>query len=216
MFKIENKIENETKNTSIENKTMENLNKFFISALLVCNIGTTDMNAASKNKSSLSNEYQQEWNSMTKKELSNALLVYKMAQNDNLSLTAAAVSWEESQFGKVQINFNPSSQTVDCGLFGNNSKTVTSKLDKIHNKQNMKKVCNDLISNPKYAYKFFVEEIKTWETYHKGKKNLKNFNKKVLSSYNGGYKGNSSYAERIAMRIKLLQKNLLPLIKKNV
>lgn len=213
MFKIENKIEKETKNTSIENKTMENLNKFFISALLVCNIGTTDMNAASSNKNSLAKEYQEQWDSMSKKEINNALLVYKMASNDNLSLTAAAVSWEESQFGKIQMNFNPTSQTLDCGLFGNNSKTVTSKLDKVHNKYNMKKVCNELIADPKYAYGFFVDEIKTWKNYHNDKKTV---SKKVLSSYNGGYRGNKLYAERIALRMKLLQKNLLPLIKKNV
>ena len=211
MTKIENKIEKETKNTSIKNKTMENLNKYFISAILVCGIGT-NMNAAPQGKNSLSKEYQEQWDNMTKEERKNALLVYKMAAKDNLSLTATAISWEESQFGKIQKNYNPGSNTLDCGLFGNNSKTVANKIDKEHNNKVMKEICSNLISNPNYSYKFFVNEIKTWEQVHKGKKNI---NKKILASYNGGYKGNNTYAERVALRIKLLQKNLLPLIKKN-
>lgn len=131
-----------------------------------------------------------------------AKFIYKHAERDNLSWSATAIAWQESQFGRWQINVN-SKNSWDCGVFQNNTKSVANHNDINYNSYNKKEICTDLITSFSYSYLNFAKEISYWEHVHKG-----NW-KKVWSSYNGGWKGNKQYAKNIATRIQVLKKYLM-------
>jgi hypothetical protein len=146
-------------------------------------------------------KYDAEWNSLGKYQKEVAEVIFKHAKKDNLQWTATAIAWQESQFGRWQININEN-DSWDCGMFQNNTKTVAKHSDMPHNRYNKKELCTDLIKSFTFAYLNFAKEVAFWEQVHKGSW------RKVWSSYNGGWKGNSEYSEKIATRIQVLKKHM--------
>jgi len=147
----------------------------------------------------LHKKYIKEWKNLKPYQKDIAKMIYNHAKKDDLAWTATAIAWQESQFGRWQINVN-SRNSWDCGIFQNNTKSVAKHNDIPHNRYNKKEICTDLITNFRYAYLNFAKEITFWERVHKGRWSS------VWSSYNGGWKGSSKYSNQIANRIKVLKK----------
>ena len=128
-------------------------------------------------------------------------MIFNRAKIDGLQWTAAAIAWQESQFGRWQINMN-SNSSWDCGMFQNNTNSVASHYDIPYNQYNKKEICTDLISSFKYSYLSFAKEVAFWQKVHKDDWT------KIWASYNGGHKGNLEYAKMIKARIQVLAKHL--------
>lgn len=151
------------------------------------------------NAETLIQKYEKEWLDLSEEQKKIAHKIFNHAKNDNLSWSATAIAWQESQFGRWQININKNN-SWDCGIFQNNILSVLNHQDIPHNRYNKKEICTDLIIDFDYAYINFAKEIKFWERVHKG-----NWDK-IWSSYNGGWKGNKYYSKSISSRIFVLKK----------
>jgi hypothetical protein len=149
----------------------------------------------------LISKYEKEWSQLSESQKASALMIYKHGARDDLGWTAAAIAWQESQFGRWQINVN-SIESWDCGMFQNNTKTVATRQDVPHSQFNRKEICTRLVTNFNFAYLNFAKEIEYWRGTHKDDWY------KVWSSYNGGWKGNHEYARMILSRIKVLKRHL--------
>lgn len=150
---------------------------------------------------SLTKQYEKEFLNLDPYQIEMAKFIFNHAKKDELSWSAAAIAWQESQFGRWQINVN-SPNSWDCGVFQNNTKSVARHNDIDYNRYNKKEICTDLITSFSYSYLSFAQEIKYWENVHNG-----NWNK-IWSSYNGGWKGNKTYSKMIASRIQVLKRHL--------
>lgn len=159
------------------------------------------LSSVSASAEDLHKKFDSEWHSLKPYQIQNAIDIFNHALKDDLAWTAAAIAWQESQFGRWQVNVN-SATSWDCGMFQNNTKSVANHNDIPHNRYNMKEICTDLITSFNYAYLNFAKEVSFWERVHKG-----NW-RKVWSSYNGGWAGNPTYAKQIATRIQVLKKYL--------
>ena len=162
-------------------------------------IASTLSTANAKSEEDLYRQFDAEYRQLKPYQIESAKVIFEHAKKDDLSWTATAIAWHESQFGRWQINVN-SDTSLDCGMFQNNTKSVAAHNDIAYNRYNMKEICTDLITSFKYAYLNFAKEVAFWERVHKS-----NW-RKVWSSYNGGWAGNKDYATKIAIRIQVLKK----------
>lgn len=167
------------------------MKKFLIAGLML--ISTSVM------AKDLVKAYEKEWSQLSASQKGIAQMIYHYAERDELGWTAVAIAWQESQFGRWQINVN-SENSLDCGMFQNNTRSVASHEDVPYNRFNKKEICTRLITNFSFAYINFAKEIEYWRGVHKD-----NW-RKVWSSYNGGWNCNSEYSEKIATRIQILKK----------
>lgn len=178
---------------------MNNASKFTIVLFVICMIGAIGAHS----KTLTFKEAKNEWNKLSQWQKKQSLQIFNRAKVDNLSWTASAIAWEESTYGTYQININNNS--YDCGVFGNNTRSVAAHLDQKHSYYNKKAICTDLIRDEQYSYQWFIVEVELWKRVHKGKWNMW---RKVWESYNGGHIGNKDYGQRISMRIKVLKEVL--------
>jgi len=144
-------------------------------------------------------KYNKEWANLKPYQIETAKQIFKHAKKDDLQWSATAIAWQESQFGRWQINMNTPT-SWDCGVFQNNTKSVAKHHDIPYSVYSQKEICTDLITSFNYAYLNFAKEIAFWERVHKGDW------RKVWSSYNGGWAGNPEYAKIIALRIRVLKR----------
>lgn len=157
--------------------------------------------SASLNAEELFSKFENEWNLLQDYQKEAAQFIFNNAKKDNLQWTATAIAWQESQFGRWQVNVN-SGGSWDCGVFQNNTKSVARHNNINYNQYNKKEICTELITSFEYSYINFTKEIKYWNEVHND-----NWNK-IWSSYNGGWKGNQKYSNMIKERIKVLEKYL--------
>lgn len=156
---------------------------------------------ATANAQTLQQKYEKDWQALSKTQKKMAKMIYSYAERDDLGWTATAIAWQESQFGRWQINVN-SASSLDCGMFQNNTRSVARHEDVPYNRFNKKEICTRLITSYTYAYINFAKEIEYWRGVHKDDW------RKIWSSYNGGWKGNSHYSESIYARIQVLKNHL--------
>ncbi len=126
--------------------------------------------------------------------------VYMYSSNDDLSFSASAIAWEETSNGKYEIQLSDNSGgTWDCGLFGNNTKTVLDNMGLKHSSYNKKMICTDLVKDEFLSYKFMIKQIDYGKKLHG-----KNW-RKIWGTYNGGTIPNKGYGDRIALRIQVIK-----------
>lgn len=162
-------------------------------------IGTVLVTMHNLKAESLQKKFDREWNSLTLEQKYTAQRIFDYANKDGLGWSAIAIAWQESQFGKWEINLNKNG-SMDCGTFQNNVQSVARHQNLKLNRYTKKEICTDLIKDFGYSYLNFAAEIKYWSKVHKGKWI------NVWSSYNGGWRGNTKYALEIANRILVLKK----------
>jgi len=120
---------------------------------------------------------------------------------DNLCLSLAAIAWQESDFGKYNINL----QDPSAGWYHIRIRTALARITPhIRNTAfNRNRVAQWLINDPNLAGSLAIAELKYWLHYWHG-----NYFK-AWGSYNGGYKGNRRYARAIAAKVMFLKKHLI-------
>ena len=142
-----------------------------------------------------------ELNNLSQQQFNIMLWVYKQGKQYNLEYTLMAIAWEESKFGKFKINLSDPS----CGIFHNLLGSVANRLNLKPNSWNQSRICERLVEDNTFALNQAILELKLWDNYWKIR-GYKNTWRKMVSSYNGGTRGNKQNLQRIIERIKILRK----------
>jgi len=116
----------------------------------------------------------------------------------NLSWTMTAIAWQESNFGENRVGRT----TPDYGVYQININTFKKRYSDIikKHKHSDKLIIKMLKYNDALNFSASVTEVQYWLSVYKG-----NYYK-TWSSYNGGWKGCTRYADIIKKRIKALKK----------
>ena len=119
---------------------------------------------------------------------------------DNLAYSLAAISWQESDFGKYTINL----QDPSAGWYHIKISTAMARMTpRLRNtKFNRNRVAQWLINDHKLSAKLAIAELRYW---------LKRWHGnwfKAIGSYNGGNRSNKRYARDIADKVRFLQKHV--------
>jgi len=140
-------------------------------------------------------------NSLSKEQYANLIWIYTKGKKYDLGLTLSAIAWQESQFGKYPINLaDPSG-----GLFHSLAGSVCCRLHLKPNRWNQSRVIEKLIKDNNFALNQALEELMLWKSYWTIRKKL-NIYKYMISSYNGGTKGNLKYYYKISKKVKYLKR----------
>lgn len=120
---------------------------------------------------------------------------YAYGEPHDYGYTLAAIALQESHLGKYNISLGDPS----AGAYHLTIDKAVDKLGWAHTPFNYNRAAQLLMDDIEFAAELAVEVIDWWHTYHKG-----NFYK-VWSSYNGGFKGNQLYADKIYANIKKIK-----------
>ena len=120
--------------------------------------------------------------------------VFDKAKPFDLQYTMTAIAWEESDFSKYQLNLNDPS----CGVFHIMPRNLADT------NWEQSRICERLINDFDFSFSTALATFKWWYNYHKSKGHSNPW-RKAISSYNGGYRGNKRYLQRILLRIHVLQ-----------
>jgi len=149
---------------------------------------------------SLFADYHKEFFHMDKSQINTLVIAYNAG-----GTSLAAMSWKESQAGKVRINLNKDS--VDLGAFHLNSKSFLKRWYAEHDRKRSHYLDNVLLHkimiNDKYASKYAKKELNYWRI----ERNRSHID--TIKSYNCGnnIKHNRCYryANDISQREKILK-----------
>lgn len=141
----------------------------------------------------------QELESLTKSQYEEMIRSLKDGKDHDLSLTLAAIAWQESRFGKKVINTKDGKHGSFCKY-----QILVQTASKRHN-LNVYATVNKLMFDRKFCSSNAIAELTFWKKYHKG-----NW-KKMVASYNAGFKSidnplGSLYAEQVAIKLRVLSK----------
>jgi len=142
-----------------------------------------------------------EIDSLSKKQYTNLIWVYKQGKKYDLELTLTAIAWQESAFGKYPINLSDPSG----GLFHNLLGSVCYRLELTPNQWNQSRILERLIRDKEFALQQAIAELHYWKGYWKVR-NKRYLWKYMISSYNGGHKGNIRYYRNIVKKVKYLKR----------
>lgn len=163
--------------------------KKFIKCMLVA-LSLTGLNAMTLT---------QELESLTKSQYEEMIRSLKDGKDHDLSLTLAAIAWQESRFGKKVINTKDGKHGSFC-KYQILAQTASNrhKLDIYH-------TVNKLMFDRKFCSSNAIDELTSWRRYHKG-----NW-RKMVASYNAGYKSldnplGALYAEQVAIKLRVLER----------
>jgi len=148
--------------------------------------------------------------SLTTEQYNNLIWIYQQGKKYDLELSLTAIAWQESQFGKYPINLSDPSG----GLFHNLLGSVCYRLNLAPNQWNQSRILERLISDKKFALQQAVAELYYWKNYWKVR-NKKYLWKRMISSYNGGHKGNIKYYKNIVKKVRYLKRYFKWLNKNN-
>lgn len=129
--------------------------------------------------------------------------IYNRSKPYDLVYSTLAIAWQESNFGKWNVNLSDPS----CGPFHQLVPLFIRK-HKLENTQFMQnKVCGELINNLDLSVSTVISELEAWKVVHKNRWNAWEY---VFRSYNAGFNYDSpkakKYAKMIKARIKVLKK----------
>jgi len=128
--------------------------------------------------------------------------VYEKAEPYDLKWTMMAIAWQESSFGKYLIGRT----SPDYGIFQVNINSFERRYSNHWREMGVnfdrEQVAYYLINDKELNFVASLEEILFWRDIHNG-----NWNK-IWASYNGGYKGNFNYAQKIKAKIRALKRFL--------
>ena len=126
--------------------------------------------------------------------------VFEKGKQFDLEFSLTAIVWQESQFGKYKIDLNDPS----CGIFHIMPRSLIHRVDMDNNSWNRSRLCERLISDDDFSFSAALLELKYWQNYWKSK-HVKRVWSHMISSYNGGYKGNKQYLKEIKQKIEMLK-----------
>lgn len=121
-----------------------------------------------------------------------AYKVYRAGSPYDLGLTAIAIAWEESKLGLYKVRYNPSKIfDQSFGLMHTVAKWKIKGMNPFEAGMWVQK----MLDSDDYSIQVGVQDILYWQQAAKGDW------KKGVGMYNGGYKGNIAYANRISTTV---------------
>lgn len=119
---------------------------------------------------------------------------YYMAKpyGNDYALVMAAIALQESEMGLHLVN----DRTKDYGVFQINLATYHKRYGRVNNSRSM------LINHFHINFQAAKAEIDFWRSVHG------NNWSKVISSYNGGFRGNKAYAIAVMKNLTIVKKEL--------
>jgi len=129
--------------------------------------------------------------------------VYSRAKEFNLQLTMTAIAWQESQFGKYELDL----QDPSCGCFHVMPALLAVKVGLDNNNWNRSRLCEKLIEDKDFSFSAALLELKYWQNYWRAQ-HVKRVWSHMVASYNGGYNINiktNTYLKHIKHKIRLLR-----------
>ena len=137
------------------------------------------------------------------------IVAYTKGKKYDLSLTLAAIAWQESDLGLNRINIYDGFKKP-YGSFGPYHILLRSYISRhnINNKWITSRIAERLITDLNFSTDAAIEELLYWRNYwkHKGYKG-NDLWKRTIASYNAGYKSIKSKRGRIYLnniRLKIL------------
>lgn len=133
---------------------------------------------------------------LTKQQETVVRFSYAYGDPHDYGYTMIAIAMQESRLGKWRLNLDDPSAgtyhtTLDKGL---------KKLGWANNPYNRNRVAQMMIDDEFFAAELALETIIWWDAYHKGDW------RSVVSSYNGGFRGNPAYVDMIAKNIQTIKR----------
>ena len=125
---------------------------------------------------------------------------FNKAKEFDLEYTMTAIVWQESQFGKYQLNLDDPS----CGVFHIMPKYLIKRTSLKDTSWNRSRLCERLINDYDFSFAAALLELKYWQNYWRSK-HVKMVWSHMVGSYNGGYIPNWQYVEEIKNKIRLLK-----------
>jgi len=129
--------------------------------------------------------------------------VYSRAKEFNLQLTMTAIAYQESQFGKYELDL----QDPSCGIFHVMPALLAVKVGLDNNNWNRSRLCEKLIEDKDFSFSAALLELKYWQNYWRAQ-HVKRVWSHMVASYNGGYNINiktNTYLKHIKHKIRLLR-----------
>jgi len=144
-----------------------------------------------------------ELSNLTTKQLATMHWVFNKGKTFNLEYTLTAIAWEESQFGKFNINLNDPS----CGIFHIMPRSLIVRTDLSDTSWNRSRLCERLMIDNEFSLSAAILELKYWKNYWQSK-GVPRVWSHTVASYNGGFKAtlNSPYLLLIKEHIKQLKR----------
>jgi len=137
---------------------------------------------------------------ITPKQQKVACMVFKKAKEFHLEYTMTAIAWEESKFGKYNVNLADPS----FGVFHNQIDSVADRHG-TKSKWGKSRLAEQLLYSFDFSFAEALAELKYWQTYYK---NSWDWWRKMVMSYNAGHNlsNGKTYYKRIVLKIKVLRK----------
>ena len=125
----------------------------------------------------------------------------------NLSYTAIAIAWQESNLDKYPVNLSDPS----CGPFHKMVVPYLKGRDRRVNSFTKNQACAELMSDIELSTSVFLEDMEYWKLSLKRRGIKENTLTYMIRSYNAGYNVNSKaakdYEKSVKARIKALQQD---------
>lgn len=176
---------------------MKATKKLLVVLATIISMGTAYANP----QNTLEKQVEKEFNQLNSKQ--KEVLKKTIKSNPKHGTLLGAISWKESSAGLKQINVNKNG-SMDCGNFGINTNSFLMKKGIKITQKSKKDICEKLIANQNLGKEAAINELNLWA--NEWNKDIKS--KKVIGSYNGGYKPNFEYSNDVLARANLLQKKL--------
>lgn len=156
----------------------------------------------------LVDKYEKDIKNLSEQQLAVMMDVANYAYDADMSYTAAAQAWQESNFGLWPVNLADNS----CGLYHKIMDFYIKENNLTDSSFNKNKQCSKFITDIEHATMIYLKDIEYWKDYHK-KKGAKGRDIIVnaIKSYNVGRRVESSYATKyynsVKARIIVLQRH---------
>lgn len=146
-------------------------------------------------------DYRKDYAYLSDKQISVINDAYKFGEKHNLGYSLAAIVWQESNAGELQVSMIGN----DYGVCQININTYLRRFNIKDTSRNRSKYATKLILDTEHNYLSAVKELKFWISQ---KKLWESYKTSVWAKYNGGHKGNNAYGEEIFKRIQILRENI--------
>ena len=123
---------------------------------------------------------------------------YQFGGRFDMGYTLAAIAWAESRAGLFLVSKDGDHA---CGYFHVKAGNILKREGLPVNRRAKNTICEYVKEDRAYAAQAAIDELQYWKEYHNG-----NW-KKMVKSYNGGFKGSSAYLKRITTFIRQIKKS---------
>lgn len=156
----------------------------------------------------LVDKYEKDIVNLSEQQLAVMMEVANYAHDADMSYTAAAQAWQESNFGLWPVDLADNS----CGVYHKIMDFYIKENNLTDTSFNKNKQCSKFLTDIEHATMVYLKDIEYWKDYHKKKGSTgRDIIVNAIKSYNVGRRVDSSYATKyynsVKARIIVLQRH---------